>query len=741
MTGKKKEVERMGRTKKRMLGILMTASMLLGLVPATAYAEESYNIWVDGVKVTSENADAVPVDGGKVSYDADRNILTLKNAKISYTVTDGNCPAAIWSEGSLGIELIGDNKITVEDNSWYGDVYGIYGCGDLILSGGSLDVSVNGDTEEGYAAAVYTEFVGAESELEEVDRWSGNGSIVITDGAELNATAKAFTADAIYAGSSFVLEDGEVNAKADGAEDENGWASAIGGYEIFLGKGKVTAKASAYEGYGIWAQSAYTMKDLSVTAEGNSAALVVDDTNWNALNIPKEIVAVAIDGKEENRTYTDWAELGYYDCLTYFTEDGEIAKKITFQSALKVTVEADEETVKPGDEVLFTITLENMLDEPIGWESERDERFSYIKDLEYYHAFPFIMVKDTMDKRFEEGWFCDADGNRIETILLEGVEFEVEDVVPVCEKDIVTERPEPCMELMAEEEALEVYPTYLYPGEKAELYYMAVVSDDAKKGEAENTVTAKAVIGYEYVPVMAAEDDMTLTDMYEMLNTDGLVSLDVGDSATVTVKVEEESSSHRSSYPDIEVMTEGGDVGVGKKLVIIRPDAGYEIDKVTVNGKEVEVPENGKLTGLRSSDDVKIWFAEKVSAVEQKEIILMINELVAFVFDKYVTNDVAPVIRDGRTMLPARFVVEALDGAVAWDEAARKVTITKEGAVLEIFIGERFATVNGEPVELDAPAFIENDRTYLPIRFVAEYLGANVAWNADAQSVTIIPGE
>ena len=64
--------------------------------------------------------------------------------------------------------------------------------------------------------------------------------------------------------------------------------------------------------------------------------------------------------------------------------------------------------------------------------------------------------------------------------------------------------------------------------------------------------------------------------------------------------------------------------------------------------------------------------------------------------------------------------------------------ITKDDTTLEIFINEPFATVNGTPVQLDAPAFIENSRTYLPLRFVSENLGATVSWDNDTRKVTIV---
>ena len=88
-------------------------------------------------------------------------------------------------------------------------------------------------------------------------------------------------------------------------------------------------------------------------------------------------------------------------------------------------------------------------------------------------------------------------------------------------------------------------------------------------------------------------------------------------------------------------------------------------------------------------------------------------------------------------MLPIRFVVEALGGTVTWDEATQTVSIVKDDITIEIYINQSFALVNGEPVQLDAPAYIANDRTYLPLRFVAENLGATVEWNAVDRTVTI----
>lgn len=125
------------------------------------------------------------------------------------------------------------------------------------------------------------------------------------------------------------------------------------------------------------------------------------------------------------------------------------------------------------------------------------------------------------------------------------------------------------------------------------------------------------------------------------------------------------------------------------------------------------------------------------SSLVRKQIILTINQKEAVVFGTKKTNDVAPKIVNDRTMLPARFVAENLGAAVEWFETEQKVRITKDGVEIIIFIDSDKAYVNGKEVTLDSAAFIENDRTYTPVRFISEELGANVAWDEDAQTVTI----
>lgn len=127
----------------------------------------------------------------------------------------------------------------------------------------------------------------------------------------------------------------------------------------------------------------------------------------------------------------------------------------------------------------------------------------------------------------------------------------------------------------------------------------------------------------------------------------------------------------------------------------------------------------------------------------EKQIILTISEKDAFVFGTEKSNDVAPKIVNNRTMLPARFAAENLGALVLWDEEKELVTIkgknleTNEDVEILITIGAENTVVNGKEVKLDSPAFVENDRTYTPIRFISEELGAKVEWIESEQKVVI----
>ena len=103
-----------------------------------------------------------------------------------------------------------------------------------------------------------------------------------------------------------------------------------------------------------------------------------------------------------------------------------------------------------------------------------------------------------------------------------------------------------------------------------------------------------------------------------------------------------------------------------------------------------------------------------------------------YINDRVCQNDVVPFIETAtdRTMVPIRVVIEALGGTADWDEATRTVTLTIDGKVLTMTIDQVIPGFGAAPI-------IVNDRTYVPIRYVAEEVGAHVEWIAETQQIII----
>lgn len=97
----------------------------------------------------------------------------------------------------------------------------------------------------------------------------------------------------------------------------------------------------------------------------------------------------------------------------------------------------------------------------------------------------------------------------------------------------------------------------------------------------------------------------------------------------------------------------------------------------------------------------------------------------------------------GRTLLPIRSVIESLGGTISWDGTDKKVTINISGTKMELWINKNYSYVNGKKVQIDSQnskvtPIIVNSRTMLPIRFVAESIGAYVSWNGVDKSILIV---
>lgn len=131
-----------------------------------------------------------------------------------------------------------------------------------------------------------------------------------------------------------------------------------------------------------------------------------------------------------------------------------------------------------------------------------------------------------------------------------------------------------------------------------------------------------------------------------------------------------------------------------------------------LNPEYVQIDDNTLSTG--------VWFPVRVK-VAQKQL----------------SFDVPPVIQNGRTMVPFRAVFEEMKASVDWDPSSQTIIATNNDTQITLRIGETVAFVNGEEVYLESPPVIRNGRTLIPLRFIGEALGADVSWNKGLQLVSI----
>ncbi|MTI80484.1 MAG: hypothetical protein FH758_06295 [Firmicutes bacterium] len=127
-----------------------------------------------------------------------------------------------------------------------------------------------------------------------------------------------------------------------------------------------------------------------------------------------------------------------------------------------------------------------------------------------------------------------------------------------------------------------------------------------------------------------------------------------------------------------------------------------------------------------------------VFSTKMKVINLTIGQLLANVDGNTYTMDVAPFVTEAdRTLVPLRFISEALGAEVEWDPETRQVLIEDGEITIILTIESANVQVQDVAKTLDAPAMITSSRTFVPLRFVSETLGAQVDYHSDTKGITI----
>ncbi|MNH91917.1 hypothetical protein D3C73_444870 [compost metagenome] len=162
---------------------------------------------------------------------------------------------------------------------------------------------------------------------------------------------------------------------------------------------------------------------------------------------------------------------------------------------------------------------------------------------------------------------------------------------------------------------------------------------------------------------------------------------------------------------------------------------------ITIKSIYVANPEQGQderaLTGKINLDDITFIYKGELTALPKNKVTLTVNKKTALVNKQTMTLEQAPVIIKDNTMIPIRFVTEALGGDVKWNEAERKVTIVRGEKLLELWIDQADVLVNGQRITAEVAPKIMNNLTVVPLRLISEQLGWKVGWEPKGQVITL----
>ena len=224
--------------------------------------------------------------------------------------------------------------------------------------------------------------------------------------------------------------------------------------------------------------------------------------------------------------------------------------------------------------------------------------------------------------------------------------------------------------------------------------------------------------------------------------------------------IEKEKMNHGT----VTVKSEGR---YGEEITIIaEPDRGYEVDKIKVtddSGKDIEVTEKKENSYAFSMPRRKVTVEATFKKIERpsnnngqnpNDYMQKPKEIKTTVFTvgsnmvKYTVIgetqhaserqiDAKPFIQDGRTMIPIRYVAESLGMKVMWNKQSKIVTLQDEERKVEIVTNGKKIVVNGKEYVSDVAPVIENGRTYLSISNIGKVSGAKVTWNPQSKLVSV----
>lgn len=137
-------------------------------------------------------------------------------------------------------------------------------------------------------------------------------------------------------------------------------------------------------------------------------------------------------------------------------------------------------------------------------------------------------------------------------------------------------------------------------------------------------------------------------------------------------------------------------------------------------------------TVIFTEEEKAAWNSQLGQSLEEH-----MNHITIWLDGRELEMDVAPEVKNERTMVPIRAVAEALGADVDWVQDTQEIVMTRAGVTVTMTLNSTTAAIDGETVEMDVAPYATDGRTLIPARYVAEFFGQKVDWDGNRRQVLI----
>jgi hypothetical protein len=189
-------------------------------------------------------------------------------------------------------------------------------------------------------------------------------------------------------------------------------------------------------------------------------------------------------------------------------------------------------------------------------------------------------------------------------------------------------------------------------------------------------------------------------------------------------------------FIEVEFIDVMGTVEPGSRIWINQVEAQVEGNRFTV---KVSVKKGSNKLSILAKDDLdnETHLSQELYVFSLRKIEFIIGSNTARIDGQALTMEQAPFVEYGRTYVPLRIVSEQFGAQVNWNQDTRSISLIKGDTKIYMTIDSHKAVINDRTIDLDAPPLLRNGRTFVPVRFVSEWLGGKVEWNERIKMILI----